>query len=40
MLAAAFWTVPNILVLDEPTNYLDREVPTTLRACRRRQPLA
>ena len=25
VLAAAFWTVPHILVLDEPTNYLDRE---------------
>jgi elongation factor 3 len=25
VLAAAFWTVPHLLVLDEPTNYLDRE---------------
>ena len=25
VLAAAFWTCPHLLVLDEPTNYLDRE---------------
>lgn len=25
VLAAAFWTVPHLLVLDEPTNFLDRE---------------
>jgi len=25
VLAAAFWTVPHLVVLDEPTNFLDRE---------------
>jgi elongation factor 3 len=25
VLAAAFWTVPHLLILDEPTNFLDRE---------------
>ncbi|KAG7356086.1 ABC transporter ATP-binding protein [Nitzschia inconspicua] len=25
VLAAAFWTVPHLVILDEPTNYLDRE---------------
>lgn len=25
VLAAAYWTVPHIIILDEPTNYLDRE---------------
>ena len=29
--AAALWTKPHVLVLDEPTNYLDRETLGALR---------
>jgi len=32
VLAAAFWTVPHLVVLDEPTNYLDREALGALSA--------
>lgn len=32
VLAAAFWTVPHLVVLDEPTNFLDREALGALSA--------
>jgi elongation factor 3 len=32
VLAAAFWTVPHMIVLDEPTNFLDREALGALAA--------
>lgn len=32
VLAAAFWTVPHLIVMDEPTNFLDREALGALSA--------
>jgi elongation factor 3 len=32
VLAAAFWTVPHLVVMDEPTNFLDREALGALSA--------
>lgn len=32
VLAAAFWTIPHLLIMDEPTNFLDREALGALSA--------
>ena len=32
VLAAAYWTVPHLIVMDEPTNFLDREALGALSA--------